>query len=188
MFSTSSPLASVALFSDTGALLATHSELAGRNAGAVILSGLMELLEGLDKSAPDIELFVADVGPGSFTGVRVGVILAKTLAYAQGKTCGGVSSFDLISPCKTVAIGAKKGSYFVRHPGQPALSHQDEWPKGAFGYAADRNEANYPLAEHAGPLLGQVMPLTPFELLPEYIAEPNISLPKRPYGQGVAHP
>lgn len=154
----------------------------------MVLNGITLLLERLGKGLQDIELFVADVGPGSFTGVRVGVILAKTFAYTQGKRCGGLSSFDLISPDMTVAIGAKKGSYFVRHPGQPALSHQNEWPESACGYAADRDNADYPLAEHAGPLLAQVCPLTPFELLPEYIAEPNISLPKRPYGQGVANP
>lgn len=190
VFCTSSPIASVALFSNRGELLGAESAAAGRNAGAIILNGLMQLLDRLGRTSQDIEAYVADTGPGSFTGVRVGVILAKSLAYAQGKPCGGLSSFDLISTEATVAIGAKRGSYFVRRPGWAPLSHQSEWPEGAVGYGAEPENSQVPLAERAGPLLAHLVQVSPFELLPEYVAEPNISLPKRPYGPnpGAAKP
>jgi len=42
----------------------------------------------------DIECLVCGTGPGSFTGVRVGVMYAKTLAFALEKPVIGVSSFD----------------------------------------------------------------------------------------------
>lgn len=42
----------------------------------------------------DIQCLVCGTGPGSFTGVRVGVMYAKTLAFALGKPIIGVSSFD----------------------------------------------------------------------------------------------
>jgi tRNA threonylcarbamoyladenosine biosynthesis protein TsaB len=42
----------------------------------------------------DIECIVCGTGPGSFTGVRVGVMYAKTLAFALGKPVIGISSFD----------------------------------------------------------------------------------------------
>ena len=42
----------------------------------------------------DIECLVCGTGPGSFTGVRVGVMYAKTLAFALGKPVIGISSFD----------------------------------------------------------------------------------------------
>ena len=42
----------------------------------------------------DIECLVCGIGPGSFTGVRVGVMYAKTLAFALGKPVIGISSFD----------------------------------------------------------------------------------------------
>jgi tRNA threonylcarbamoyladenosine biosynthesis protein TsaB len=41
-----------------------------------------------------IECLVCGTGPGSFTGVRVGVMYAKTLAFALGKPVIGISSFD----------------------------------------------------------------------------------------------
>ncbi|MFX8922218.1 hypothetical protein ABTN04_19300, partial [Acinetobacter baumannii] len=65
----------------------------------------------------DIDLFGADIGPGSFTGTRVAVTLAKTYAYVAGKKCFGVSSFDLIDCSGTVAIPSKKGEYFIRRVG-----------------------------------------------------------------------
>jgi tRNA threonylcarbamoyl adenosine modification protein YeaZ len=42
----------------------------------------------------EIECLVCGTGPGSFTGVRVGVMYAKTLAFALGKPVIGISSFD----------------------------------------------------------------------------------------------
>jgi len=42
----------------------------------------------------DIQCLVCGTGPGSFTGVRVGVMYAKTLAFALGKPVIGISSFD----------------------------------------------------------------------------------------------
>ena len=42
--------------------------------------------------------YVVDVGPGSFTGVRVGVTFAKVLAGETGAELAAVSSFDLVDP------------------------------------------------------------------------------------------
>jgi tRNA threonylcarbamoyl adenosine modification protein YeaZ len=42
----------------------------------------------------DVDCLACGTGPGSFTGVRVGVMYAKTLAFALGKQIIGISSFD----------------------------------------------------------------------------------------------
>jgi tRNA threonylcarbamoyl adenosine modification protein YeaZ len=47
-----------------------------------------------DVTLTDIQCLVCGTGPGSFTGVRVGVMYAKTLAFALGKPVIGISSFD----------------------------------------------------------------------------------------------
>ena len=42
----------------------------------------------------DMDAFVAANGPGSFTGLRIGISVVKGLAYAMGKPAAGVSSLD----------------------------------------------------------------------------------------------
>ena len=45
----------------------------------------------------DIDGFVAAKGPGSFTGLRIGISTVKGLAYAASKPCAGISSLDGIA-------------------------------------------------------------------------------------------
>ena len=45
----------------------------------------------------DIDLIVCDVGPGSYTGLRVGLTFAKTLAWSLSKPLVGIMSLDAIA-------------------------------------------------------------------------------------------
>jgi tRNA threonylcarbamoyladenosine biosynthesis protein TsaB len=45
----------------------------------------------------ELDGFIAARGPGSFTGLRIGISTVKGLAYASGKPCAGVSSLDGIA-------------------------------------------------------------------------------------------
>lgn len=62
---------------------------------------LLPMVESLMKSArikpDDIDLFACSAGPGSFTGVRIGVSLIKGLAFGRGKPCMGVSSLEALA-------------------------------------------------------------------------------------------
>ena len=59
-------------------------------------------------SAADIDLFAVTNGPGSFTGVRIGVAAVKGLAFAHGTPCIGLSTLEVIaanvSKCDAIAI------------------------------------------------------------------------------------
>lgn len=52
------------------------------------------MLSQADISPDDIDCFAAAVGPGSFTGVRIGVATVKALAHATGKPCVAVSALE----------------------------------------------------------------------------------------------
>ena len=45
----------------------------------------------------DIDVFACSIGPGSFTGIRIGVSTAKAFAYACGKKVLGVTSFESLA-------------------------------------------------------------------------------------------
>lgn len=47
-----------------------------------------------DMNIKDIDAFCVNVGPGSFTGIRIGVAAVKGLALAENKPCAGVSTLE----------------------------------------------------------------------------------------------
>lgn len=55
------------------------------------------VLKGAGLTAADIDLFAVSNGPGSFTGLRIGVGTMKGLAYACGKDCAGVSTLKALA-------------------------------------------------------------------------------------------
>lgn len=62
----------------------------------ITMPSLVELINKNGITINDInEIFVV-IGPGSFTGVRIGVVIAKTLAYLLKKTIRCMTSIDLL--------------------------------------------------------------------------------------------
>ncbi|MBR2473817.1 MAG: tRNA (adenosine(37)-N6)-threonylcarbamoyltransferase complex dimerization subunit type 1 TsaB [Clostridia bacterium] len=55
------------------------------------------LLRGAGLTLSDVDLLVCSAGPGSFTGVRIGAAAIKGLAFADGKTCIGVSALEALA-------------------------------------------------------------------------------------------
>ncbi len=71
---------------------------------------------GLD--IKDIDFFGASVGPGSFTGIRIGVSTVKAFSYAFNKKVFKVTSFDTLAYNKKggrnlAVIDARHGNYYV---------------------------------------------------------------------------
>ena len=67
----------------------THSEL--------LLPMAEALLSSLKLKIEDIGLFAAAVGPGSFTGVRIGAALVKGLAFGRDIPCAAVSTLEALA-------------------------------------------------------------------------------------------
>jgi tRNA threonylcarbamoyladenosine biosynthesis protein TsaB len=93
---TSGPLGSVALV-ESGRLLGEKKLALGRQHGQVLIPALGELLAGCSKRPRHCNLIAVSVGPGSFTGLRVGVVCAKTLAYAIGCPLAAVNTLHAIA-------------------------------------------------------------------------------------------
>ncbi len=181
-FSTSSAWSSVALIDEVGAVLWSGERLAPQAASGACLSLLEECLMEKGIALTDVKCFAADLGPGSFTGVRVGVTLAKTLAYLHGAMASGADSFDLIDPNGVVVLPSKKGEHFIRVPGEPPFRSQ-EMPTGAFEGYGFGGEDHFPSAKGFAKLVGSLKLIEPERLVPEYLIEPSISVPKRPFGE-----
>lgn len=88
--------ASVALQSDDR-LLAELTLNRGNTHSENLLPMVETLLTRTGLSVDDVDLFAVSAGPGSFTGVRIGVATVKGLAFGKGKPCIGVSTLEALA-------------------------------------------------------------------------------------------
>lgn len=119
---------SVALFADDGALLAHHHEIAGRGHA----EKLVPVIAAMDGGGRAGEIWV-DKGPGSFTGIRVGLAAARALAYAWNASIYSYSSITLVAAMAreasqdpgetiTIAITGGHGELFWQSFNRTSLS------------------------------------------------------------------
>ena len=90
-FDSTAKSASVAVL-DGERVLANYSIDNGLTQSELLLPMAEDALKSLKLSFSDVELYACSSGPGSFTGVRIGVSLIKGLAFGKGVPCVGVST------------------------------------------------------------------------------------------------
>ncbi|HEY6609251.1 MAG TPA: tRNA (adenosine(37)-N6)-threonylcarbamoyltransferase complex dimerization subunit type 1 TsaB [Candidatus Limnocylindria bacterium] len=83
---------SLALAEPDGAIVATDAWTSAQRQSAELMPRLMDLLGRSGRELRDASLLAVGTGPGSFTGLRVAMALAKGLAVALGRPLVGVAS------------------------------------------------------------------------------------------------
>ncbi len=78
-------------------LLASYQQNGGLTHSETMLSMVEHMLASAKTAIEDIDLFAVSAGPGSFTGVRIGVSLVKGLAFAAKKPCVPVSTLEALA-------------------------------------------------------------------------------------------
>lgn len=116
--STSSPALSIALF-DGDRLIGRRHDLIGRGHAEALVPALAAML-GHDRA----DAVLVDVGPGSFTGIRIGIAAARALGLAWGAPVHGVSAAALVAApafaarpdlaAVTVLLDAGRGQAFAQ--------------------------------------------------------------------------
>jgi tRNA threonylcarbamoyladenosine biosynthesis protein TsaB len=92
---TSSRAGSAALLRDQVIVCEREGD-ASRTHGERLPGELMDVLRDAGVSIRDIDLFAVATGPGSFTGLRVGIATVQGLALPNGKLVAPVSTFDAL--------------------------------------------------------------------------------------------
>jgi tRNA threonylcarbamoyladenosine biosynthesis protein TsaB len=93
---TSTQVSSVAFAGDDG-VLASMSLARGRGHAEFLVPAILACAERGGFSLRDVTGVASGLGPGLFTGMRVGVATAKTIAQALGVPIAGVASLDLLA-------------------------------------------------------------------------------------------
>lgn len=89
-------VASVALCEDEK-LLGEYTIQNGNTHSETLLPMVESLLKAFELTPRDIDLFAVSEGPGSFTGVRIGVATLKGLAFGSQTPCIGVSTLEALA-------------------------------------------------------------------------------------------
>jgi len=126
--STATRLAGVALLRD-GELLAELEAPVGRPHSELLMPLVDEILRGVGGGLADVDAFAVAIGPGSFTGLRVGIATVKGLAFGSDRVVAAVPTLRALaeaapswgSPVAAV-LDAQRGEVYgaVYEPGTEA--------------------------------------------------------------------
>jgi len=126
------PLASIAVVDDARVLAEARSETTGHRADLLVLIDRVCREAGV---APgELDAIAIGAGPGSFTGLRIGMATAKGIAFAAGKPLWAVSSLAALAslvdkPLVTAVLDARRGEIYAgvyrRTGGVPTLDGEE---------------------------------------------------------------
>ena len=103
-FETSAKAASVALLQD-GNLLGEYMQNSGQTHSRTIMQMAQDLLKNCDLTAKDVDAVACAAGPGSFTGVRIGLAAAKGFAWGRELPLVGLSTLEAMARNVALADG-----------------------------------------------------------------------------------
>ena len=157
------------------------NQIGRRHAQALVLE-IGELLTSHSLTPRDVDLVAVSRGPGSFTGLRVGMVCAKTFAYATGCQFIAVDTFAAIAEnapaeLKRVFVieDAQRDDLFV---GEYARNPHQEWEQVSpirIVSADDFLQSRSDLAVVMGPGVGKLESETPPD---HWLVDPNIRQPR----------
>lgn len=93
---TSTNVATVAILEDD-VIIGEYSCNKGKTHSQRLMPMIQSLLEKVGLSATDMDAFAASIGPGSFTGLRIGVTTVKAMAFAAEKPVISIHTLDALA-------------------------------------------------------------------------------------------
>jgi tRNA threonylcarbamoyladenosine biosynthesis protein TsaB len=181
---------SIALQRD-GVLLEEAPIAAATGFSSVIYGELERLLDRHKVALADIDRYAVAAGPGSFTGVRVGITVAKGLAEAHGKLVVPVSNLQALASLAE-ACGPVCAMIDVRRGEFAAAVYDESLEEMIAPFAATYDEVTRRAAEAGASLFDSPLPLAgaiariaatrtgcdPAAADAEYVRRADITLPK----------
>ena len=99
-------------FTKNKEVLASKENIVSATHAAFVQAGIQELAAIAKIDLNSIDAVAVTMGPGSYTGLRVGLASAKGIAYVLQKPLIGLSTLDLL------ANAAKRSPLYINHPKQ----------------------------------------------------------------------
>jgi tRNA threonylcarbamoyladenosine biosynthesis protein TsaB len=131
---TSTLTLSLALLGPGRVLLAEETHSPPRKQSEMLPGVLIDLLSRHGLGLGDVDGYAVGLGPGSFTGLRIGLATVKALAYARRRPVGGASSLAAL------ALGGPEGVPLVA----AVVARKDELYVGRYRHEAEAVVAEAP--------------------------------------------
>lgn len=117
-------------------LLGEHYQNTGLTHSQTLMVMAEDLLKQCGKTVSDVTAVAVAEGPGSFTGVRIGVAAAKGFAWGARVPCFGISTLEamtvslgiqrgLVCPCMDARRGQAYNAMFYVNRGEPDRLEED---------------------------------------------------------------
>ncbi|HEY4567954.1 MAG TPA: tRNA (adenosine(37)-N6)-threonylcarbamoyltransferase complex dimerization subunit type 1 TsaB [Kribbella sp.] len=126
-FDTSSAAVTVALATPAGEIVASSTTVDALRHGELLAPAIAAALEKAGITARDLTGIAVGVGPGPFTGLRVGLVTARTMADVLGIEVSGVCSLDILAhqaslslPVAVATDARRKEIYWALYDGPAA--------------------------------------------------------------------
>lgn len=126
---------------DGARTLSLRAGPAGVVAAAFVLPAIEEALAEAGAALGDVGLFALAIGPGSFTGLRVGLATVKGLAFASGRPVAAVSTLRALC----LAAGSERGPVAAVLDARRGDVYAAVWAPGAKGPEERVREGLYPV-------------------------------------------
>jgi tRNA threonylcarbamoyl adenosine modification protein YeaZ len=195
-FDTATPAVTVALADRTGVLFAS-TVVDSRRHAELLAPAIAAGLAAVGARVRDVDRIVVGVGPGPFTGLRVGVVTARTLGAVLDIPVRGVGTLDILAfgsglsgPFRVATDARRRSVYWAsydgpRRTGGPYVAPPAEaaWQGPVVGAGARRYPDAFPDArepEHpsAAALCEYLLAGLPtVEAVPRYLRPPDVSPP-----------
>lgn len=94
---TATKIGSVSLYDDKIGVIGELNLYVKVNHSAVIMEMIDNLFKMTKLSIKDVDRIAVTVGPGSFTGIRIGVAVAKGVCYGSKRSIVGINELDLLA-------------------------------------------------------------------------------------------
>jgi tRNA threonylcarbamoyladenosine biosynthesis protein TsaB len=190
-FDTATPATTAALTRGDGSVLTRrHDPAPGERPGhqSLLLALVVELLDEAGVGWTALDRIAVGIGPGTFTGLRVGVATARALSQAHDVPLVGVSTLRALAAAAERPPAAPAGAVSAEEPAlhaaaaaatRPTLAVLDARRGEAFAAAWAAGDAARP---HADPADGAL--LAPAALTPDALVEAIGRLPEPPLAIG----
>jgi tRNA threonylcarbamoyl adenosine modification protein YeaZ len=179
-------------------VLAESSTIDARRHGELLAPAIESAFAATGHQPGDLDAVAVGVGPGPFTGLRVGLVTARTLAHVLGIRAMGVCTLDVLAfdadldgPYVVATDARRREVYWARFEGVarvdgPHVSRPGDVPvtgpvvgEGATLYPEHLTPGHPPFVPRAGAIIGHVAagrPVLPVE--PLYLRRPDVTVPR----------